>query len=249
MTSSRLPGKVLKPILGRPMLELQIERIMRSKKAEKLVVATSIDDNDDGIETMCNKIGISCFRGSLENVLDRFYQAASLYNPSHLVRLTGDCPLTDPILIDELIDYYLSRRCDYASNCQEPSLPDGLDAEIFSYDALKQTWQEAELPSHIEHVTPFIRSHPERFKICSYKYHKNLSHLRWVVDEKEDLEFVRKVYEKLYPSNPEFRTEEIVALLEQEPELVKINLKFKRNEGLRKSIEADAKFISQKQKI
>ncbi len=118
MTSHRLPGKVLKTILERPMLELQIERILRCKKIDQLIVATSINPKDDPIAALCEKIELPYFRGDLENVLDRFYQAARQYKPQHVVRLTGDCPLTDPILIDALIDFYLSRGSDYASNCQ-----------------------------------------------------------------------------------------------------------------------------------
>jgi len=243
MSSTRLPGKVMEPILGRPMIERQIERLMRCRRVDQLIVATSDRQDDDILEALCRRIGAPCFRGDLENVLDRFYQAAKLYHPEHVVRLTGDCPLTDPGLIDELINFYLDSQCDYASNCQEPTLPDGLDAEIFSFAALAQTWKEAVLPSHLEHVTSFIRSHPERFKIGHYKYHRELSNLRWTVDESEDLEFARRVYEKLYPSNPEFQTEEIVALLEQEPELLEINHRFKRNEGMQKSIERDKLFF------
>ena len=244
MTSTRLPGKVLKTILGRPMLELQIERVLRCKKIDRLIVATSSNQEDAPIDALCNKLEGPCFRGDLENVLDRFYQAAEQYHPQHVVRLTGDCPLTDPVLIDALIDFYLTRGSDYASNCQQPTLPDGLDAEIFSFAVLEQTWREAELPSQLEHVTPFIHAHPERFDIACYKYHQDLSHLRWVVDEPEDLEFVTKIYEKLYPSNPEFETHDIVKLLQREPELITINKIFKRNEGMRPSFEKDKHYSS-----
>jgi spore coat polysaccharide biosynthesis protein SpsF len=245
MTSSRLPGKVLRPILGRPMLERQIERILRSKRIDQLVVATSLDVEDVAIEALCKELGIDCFRGDLQNVLDRFYQAARQYNPKHVLRLTGDCPLADPVFIDVLVDFYLAQKCDYASNCQEPTLPDGLDAEIFSFTALEQTWKEAVLPSHLEHVTPFMRSNPERFRSSCYKYHKDLSHFRWVVDEPEDLEFIRQIYEILYPVKPDFGTEDVLALLESKPELVEINQRFKRNEGLKQSVEEDKRFMSQ----
>ncbi len=245
MSSTRLPGKVMKPILGLPMIERQIERLLRCKRIDQIVVATSNHQEDNIIKTLCNRIGIFCFRGDLENVLNRFYQAAKPYNPKHIIRLTGDCPLTDPVLIDELVDFYLERQCDYASNCQEPTLPDGLDAEIFSFIVLEQTWRAAILPSQLEHVTSFIRAHPERYKIGHYKYYKDLSNFRWTVDELEDLEFVRRVYERLYPSNPEFQTEDIVALLEREPELLEINKHFKRNDGMKKSIEKDKLFLSQ----
>ncbi len=236
----------MEPILGRPMIERQIERLMRCKRVEQLIVATSDHQEDGVLETLCRRIKVACFRGDLENVLDRFYQAAKPYNPKHVVRLTGDCPLTDPWLIDDLIKFYLDSQCDYASNCQEPTLPDGLDAEIFSFAALTQAWKEAVLPSHLEHVTSFIRSHPERFKIGQYKYRKNLSNLRWTVDEPEDLQFATKVYEKLYPANAKFRTEDILALLEREPEIMQINSRFHRNNGLKKSIEKDKLFLANK---
>ena len=244
MSSTRLPGKVMEPILGRPMLERQIERLRRCKRIDQLIVATSSHPEDDVLETLCRRLGVPCFRGDLENVLDRFYQAAKPYNPKHVVRLTGDCPLTDPRLIDELIDFYLNAQCDYASNCEVPTLPDGLDAEVFSFGALAHAWQAAVLPSHREHVTTFIRSHPERFKIGLYKYHQDLSDLRWTVDEPEDFQFVAKVYEKLYPADAAFGTEDILALLEREPELMEINRRFERNSGLKKSIEKDKLFLS-----
>jgi spore coat polysaccharide biosynthesis protein SpsF len=246
MSSTRLPGKVMEPILGRPMIERQIERLVRCKRVDQLIVATSNHQEDDVLETLCHRLGVPCFRGDLENVLDRFYEAAKPYHPKHVVRLTADCPLTDPCLIDELINFYLDSQCDYASNCQEPTLPDGLDAEIFSFAALAQAWKEAVLPSHLEHVTSFIRSHPDRFKIGHYRYHKDLSDLRWTVDEPEDLQFAIKVYEKLYPADAKFRTEDILALLEREPEIMEINSRFKRNTGMKKSIEKDKLFLSNK---
>ena len=248
MGSSRLPGKVMKPVLGRPMIERQIERILRSKRIDQLIVATSNLKEDDVLETLCDSIRVPVFRGELDNVLDRFYRAAVPYNPKHVVRLTADCPLADPLLVDELIDFYLEHQCDYASNCQEPTLPDGLDAEIFSFAVLEQAWKEAVLPSHQEHVTAFICEHRERYRIENYKYNRDLSNLRWTVDEFEDLEFVRRVYEKLYPLNPEFRTEDIIALLDREPELLEINKSFKRNAGMKKSIEKDKLFLSERQR-
>ena len=244
MSSTRLPGKVLKTILGRPMLELQIERIRRCKKIDCLIVATSINPEDDPLEILCRKIDIPCFRGDLENVLDRFYQASRQYNAQHIVRLTGDCPLADPVLIDVLIDFYMAQGCDYASNCHEPTLPDGLDAEVFSCAVLTQAWNEAVLPSHLEHVTPFIRAHPERFKISCYKYPKDLSHYRWVVDEPADLDFAKKIFENLYPLNLEFGMGDILTLLDKMPELLEINQQFRRNEGEKKSIGKDAHFFS-----
>lgn len=238
-SSTRLPGKVLKPILGRPMLALQIERILQAKKIDRLIVATSTHQSDDEIEKLCKDLKIYCFRGSLDDVLDRFYHAALQWQPEHIVRLTGDCPVIDPDIVDELISFYLKGNYDYTANSIEPSFPDGLDAEIFSFSALKKAWEEANLPSQREHVTPFIYNHPELFKIGHYKNRIDLSYHRWTVDEPEDFELINKIYEALYPDNPSFRMADILKFLESHPELLEINKKFKRNEGMEKSLKED----------
>lgn len=231
-SSSRLPGKVLKPILGEPMLARQIERLRRVRKIDRLIVATSSDARDAGLAELCADADIACFRGSLDDVLDRFYQAAVHYQAYHVVRLTGDCPLCDPELIDQLIDLFLDGRHDYASTALVPTYPDGLDAEIMTMDALGQAWREARSPSDREHVTPFIHTRPERFKLASLIAETDLSDLRWTVDEPEDFEMVSRVYEALYPGNPEFSTADILGFLEDNPEIAALNAKFERNEGL-----------------
>ncbi len=244
VSSTRLPGKVLKPILGRPMLLRQIERIRRTRRIDRLVVATSSEPADDAIETLCAGNAVDCFRGSLDDVLDRFYRAAGRYGPEHVVRLTGDCPLTDPAIIDAVIEFYLSGNLDYASNTVSPTFPDGLDVEVFRFDCLAQAWREAVLPSQREHVTPFLHQQPERFKIGNLVHAEDLSVLRWTVDEPEDFEFARSVYEKLYPVKPDFAMEDILALLEKYPNLRSINSAFERNEGLKKSLQADERFLT-----
>jgi len=242
-SSTRLPGKVLKPILGRPMLSLQIERIQRSKKIDKLIVATSNDRSDSDIEDLCINIQIPCFRGSLDDVLDRFYQTATQYKPEHVVRLTGDCPLIDPEIIDKVINFYFEGDFDYATNSMAPyTFPDGLDVEVFSFTVLEKAWHEALLSSHREHVTPFIRQHPEIFKVGHYKNEVDLSHLRWTVDEPEDFEFVSQIYNELYPQNPTFITEDILELISRKPSLLGINSHVVRDMGAKKSAEADKLF-------
>jgi spore coat polysaccharide biosynthesis protein SpsF len=224
MSSTRLPGKVLKLILGRPMLSLQVERVLHSRRVDQLIVATSTEKIDDGIVHMCSEMKVACYRGSLNDVLDRFYQAALQYKPKHVVRLTGDCPLIDPEIIDEVIGFHLDGSFDYATNSIEPfTFPDGLDVEIFKSSVLQFAWNEASLPLHREHVTPFIRSNPERFKIGRYENQTNLSHLRWTVDEHKDFEFVSRVYEALYSRKNVFTTQDILGLLKRDPSLVKIN--------------------------
>ncbi len=240
ISSSRLPGKVLKPILGRPMLERQLERLARVTRIDKLIVATSDDKSDDALAALCQSLGITAFRGSLDDVLDRFYRAALMHDPVHVVRLTGDCPLCDPKLIDEMIQFYLEGNFDYLSNALEPTYPDGLDVEIFRFSALKTAWKEAGLVSEREHVTPFLYKHREKFNVGSYKGKIDLSRFRWTVDEAEDLELVQKIYETLYPRNPAFTTADILSLLEEKSEWNTFNMKFERNEGYKKSVREDS---------
>lgn len=223
MSSTRLPGKVLKPILGRPMLEFQIERVFRSRKIDRIVVATSTNDEDRAIVNLCNHLGVDYYCGSLENILDRFYRAARQFRADHIVRITGDCPLIDPEFVDILISFYMTAGCDYASNCRPPSLPDGLDAEIFSFETLEQAWRESTEPLEKEHVVAFILKHPERFSISNYEYEEDLSHLRWTVDEPEDFEMIRKIYEALYPKDAAFGTRDILTFLNEHPALVSMN--------------------------
>ena len=247
MTSSRLPGKVLKEILGRPLISFMLERVQNSQYINKIVVATTTNPQDDPVAKQSEKLGAAVFRGSEHNVLNRFYLAAKKYNADPIIRLTADCPLLDPELIDSLAVFFSDGQYDYASNCLEPTLPDGLDAEIFTFKALETSFQKAFLPSQLEHVTPFIRENTDRFKIGSWRYHHDLSYHRWTVDEPEDLEFVRRVYEILYPIKTDFSIKDILALLQRHPELVEINKRFKRNEGLKRSFEKDKLFIARKQ--
>lgn len=249
VSSTRLPGKVLKPLLGAPMLTRQIERVRRARLIDTLIVATSTDPSDDAIEALCRGAGIACHRGALQDVLDRYYQAAKPYQPDHIVRLTGDCPLADPEVIDRLIRFYLDGGYDHASNGGEPTtFPDGLDVEAFRFSALEAAWREARLPSEREHVTPFIYNHPERFRLGSYRNDVDLSHLRWTVDEPADFDLVKIVYEALYPAKPDFGTADILALLDARPELGAMNTHHARNEGYAKSLQEDTAFLEQQQK-
>ncbi len=249
-SSSRLPGKVLKPILGMAMLAHQIERVLRSCLIDKLVVATSNDQSDDPVEQLCREMNVDCFRGSLDNVLDRYYQCAVNYNPETIVRLTGDCPLADPVVIDGAIQYFLDNSLDYVTNGgAKPTFPDGLDVEVFTFEALKSAWKNAILPSEKEHVTQYINKRTDIFKNRIYKGKVDLSGLRWTVDEPRDFEFVTRIYEELYPKNPEFTTEDILKLLERRPELSLINSGIERNEGLRKSLLQDKLIRGQRSEV
>lgn len=221
------------------MLLRQIERVRRAGKIDALLVATSLDPSDEPIEEICNEHQLKCFRGSLDDVLDRFYRAAGPFMPDHVVRLTGDCPLADPELIDEVISFHLQGEFDYTSNALEPTYPDGLDVEVFRFSCLEKAWDEAKLLSQREHVTLFMYSNPDRFKIGSFKGNSDLSCLRWTVDEPPDLDFVTRVYEALYPPNPLFTTGDILAFLEKNQGLAGLNSMYVRNEGLKKSLRDD----------
>lgn len=244
VSSSRLPGKVLLPILGEPMLFRQIERVRRAQRIDHLVVATSTDRSDDPLAEACVARGIACSRGSLNDVLDRFVQCALPYQPEIVIRLTGDCPLADPQLIDAMLQKFKVTGYDYLTNANPPSFPDGLDVEVMRLSALVEAHREAKLPSEREHVTPYLRAHPERFRLGNHAAEADHSGLRWTVDEEQDLQFVQAVYQHLYPVRPTFSTEDILGLLVSNPQLRSLNSSFERNEGFKKSLQDDALFLA-----
>lgn len=232
MSSRRLPGKVLKPLLGKPMILRQIERLRRARAIDQLLLATSDEASDDPLAECCVAEGIPVFRGSLNDVLDRFYQAVSPLTPQHVVRLTADCPLADASVIDGIIAFHLAGGYDYSSNGLQPSFPDGLDVEIMRFAALHSAWREARLPGQREHVTPYLYQHPQQYRIGHYGQPNNLSALRWTVDEPADFELVERVYNALYPSNPAFTTADVLALLKQQPQLSVLNAAVPRHAGI-----------------
>jgi glutamate-1-semialdehyde aminotransferase/spore coat polysaccharide biosynthesis protein SpsF (cytidylyltransferase family) len=252
LSSSRLPGKVLKKILDKPMLEHQLQRLSHIATPHQLIVATSEQADDDAIAALCQRLNVDCYRGSLDDVLGRYYHAALSVNShnkiKHIIRLTGDCPLIDANIIDDVIALYLSNPVDYCSNCAPATLPDGLDVEIFSLAALKIAHQQATKPSEREHVTPFIRNTPQLFTQINYAYTTDLSHLRWTVDEPKDFELITKIYQALYPENPTFDLADILSLIEKNPLLTQINQHIKRNEGLIKSERIDKALLQPESK-
>ena len=244
VSSRRLPGKVLKPILGRPMLERLIERLRRSRRMDKVVFSTSSDASDDAIAALCQSLAVECFRGSLDDVLDRFYQAADRHSAGNVVRLTGDCPLADPTVVDRLIELHAAGGYDYTSNTLTRSYPDGLDAEVTQMRCLEAAWREARLPSEREHVTPFIYRHPERFHLGNLAQPTDLSHLRWVVDEPADFAFIAAIYGALYPEKPAFETADVLGLLERRPDIAVLMGRAPANEGYQRSLAADAAILA-----
>jgi len=222
-TSTRLPGKVLKEILGKPMLELQLERMNRSRRSDALIVATSDRPSDDEIARLCSSLDTGCFRGSLEDVLDRYHRAAAQYGARHIVRMTADCPVAEPRVMDAAIALHLEQKNDYTCASIESGWPNGLDVEVMRREILETAWREARAPEEREHVTPFIRRHPERFRLGRLTAPGNYSRQRWTVDTPEDFSFITRVYEALYPGNPQFGMQDILQLLSQHPELAAIN--------------------------
>lgn len=198
MSSSRLPGKVMRPILGQPMIGRQIERLRRCEAIDRLVVATTLDRSDDPLAAYCQELGVKVFRGSLADVLGRFQGAALVCGGAeHVVRLTADCPLAEPGVIDACVRLHLATGADYTSNTIERTYPDGLDVEVMRAGAMAEAAREADDAYEREHVTPFLYRRPERYRIAQLRQTRNLSDLRWTVDTAEDLAFVERVFEAL----------------------------------------------------
>ncbi len=240
MGSSRLPGKSLAEIEGRPMLWHVIHRVKRARLVDRVAVATSTAPADDAIERMCREIGVPCHRGSEHNVLDRYYHAARAEKAAQVVRITADCPLIDPEVIDRVVRRFEHGDLDYASNAMVRTYPDGLDTEIFSFSALERAWHEAVKDSEREHVTPYLRS--EKFRTANVENTLDFSqgHYRWTVDEREDLEFVRAVY-RAFRGQENFLTQDVLQLIQDQPEIEKLNSQIVSNFGYYKSLFEDAR--------
>ena len=246
MSSSRLPGKVLKKVAGKPLLQLQVERIKQSQKISRLVIATSDSDDDVAIAELAAELDVECFRGSLDDVLDRFYSAGQFYAKTPeagVVRLTGDCPLMDGKLIDKLIDFWIETGADYVSNVAPPTFPDGLDIEVFSFKALERCHIETSSASHREHVTLYMRE-SDSFSRENFTADQNVSHLRFTVDEEKDYLFIQNIYNCLSNNEGEFSWLDVVELMDREPDLYEINQSIQRNEGLSKSLELERQKLS-----
>ncbi len=225
MNSQRLPGKVLMEILEKPLLGYELERLKKSRLRGELLVATSVNPADNPVVEYCKKQGVSCFRGSEEDVLARFYEAAKQTSAETVVRICGDSPLVDPELVDRTIDHYLKNRrdVDYVSNVLKRTFPRGLDCEVFSFKVLDEAYHEATLKSEREHVTPFIYNRPKRYRLGGVEGDEDLSGFRWTVDTEEDFDLIQKILSKVYPVNPGFGMREVLALYEKNPEWKKIN--------------------------
>lgn len=239
MMSSRLQGKVMMHLCGKTILERVIERTAAAKNIDKIIVATSDKSADDTIIELCKKIGIETFRGSEENVLDRFYHAAIQAGADVIVRITADDPLKDPEIIEHVIKMREDSNYDYVSNTIHPTFPEGIDCEVFTMKALSNAYHNALLPSEKEHVTPYIWKHPDIFKIGELLSPVDYSHLRWTVDCIEDYKFVEEIYNRLYQPDRIFYMNDIIKLLKNYPSLSSLNAGHIRNEGYLKSIQEE----------
>lgn len=237
MGSTRLPGKVLMPIMGKPMIWYVVERLKRVAHVDKVVIATSEKNSNDVIRDLCKQYDIDCFSGSENDVLDRFYKAAKEYQADIVIRITADCPLLDPSLIGDMLEEFIrTQRYDYFSvacgagasteKFNGHRYPDGLDAEIFKFSILQSAWEEATLPLEREHVTPFIWQNPERFKLGNKQSTIDYSMMRWTVDNREDFEVVESIYNELYPKKKTFGLGDIIEFLSTHPELQEKNFHF-----------------------
>ena len=225
MTSTRLPGKVLLDVMDRSMLSYQLERVSRVTAIDRIVIATTTNATDDPVAHFAETGGFGLYRGSENDVLGRFQAAAEAHVADTVVRLTADCPLADPEVIDLLIRRYreAAPACDYATNGIPRSYPAGLDAEIFSRSVLEIAAREATDPYDREHVTPFLYRNPQRFRLLSVVHEPDLSEERWTLDEPGDFALIRRIIEALYPENPEFRMADVIALLDLHPDWRELN--------------------------
>lgn len=234
MTSTRLPGKVLRPIEGKAMLLRQIERIQRATTLDHIVVATSEDPSDDELAQLVTEQGIDVVRGSLSDVLDRFVKVADTHNPDVIVRLTGDCPLACPEVIDDVVTAFHASTADYLSNTLDPTYPDGLDVEVITADALRTVDNSSRDKDEREHVTLGVYRRDKEFNVQNFvdPAGKDHSDLRWTVDNQADFDFVSHIYGTLLPANPHFGYQEILRFLEEKPDLSRTSSHAARNAAL-----------------
>jgi spore coat polysaccharide biosynthesis protein SpsF len=222
MGSTRLPGKVLTDLGGKTVLARVVRRMQRAKLVNEVIIATTDLANDDPIVQECVHLGVAYFRGSESDVLGRYYQAAKAFGSGAVVRITSDCPLIDPHLVDEMVQVFISGRADYASNVIPRSYPRGLDAEIFTAEALAWAWLESREPYQREHVTPYLYEHPEIFEMTATSADTDYSQYRWTLDTPKDLDLIRAVYSR-FDNRDDFGWHEVLALMEREPELAELN--------------------------
>ena len=248
MGSTRLPGKVMLDVeSNKTVLYFVIKQLQSCKLVDKIIVATTTLEDDKQIANFSKHLGVDSFRGSSDNVLDRYYQCAKEYSVSTIVRIPSDKPLIDPEIVDNVVSVFSNNSYDYITNfLPNPTFPSGTEVEVFSINALKKAWEKAKIPSEKEHVTPYFTNHEDEFKITHIENSKNLSHLSWAVDRIEDLKLVRKIVSKI--KKRPIMMKDIVDLFAKEPALVEINKNVNRKEGNLKSMKEDEEFLQNQSK-
>lgn len=240
--STRLPGKTLMLIEGESLLGHLVKRIKASRYVNDIVIATTTNERDNAIVEFAKAENLKFYCGSEDDVLDRFYQASVLYRLETIVRVTPDCPMLDPKVMDCVISEFLEGNYDYVSNVITPTFPDGLDTEVFSFKTLEKTWHEAKLPSERENVTAYILKHPKLFRQFNVRREgEDLSWMRWTVDTQRDLEFVKGIFQRLV-SRGIFHEDDVIEVLRKNPDMLKINSGITRNEGYLKSLKKDEEY-------
>ncbi|MCX8116428.1 MAG: glycosyltransferase family protein [Desulfobacterota bacterium] len=239
--STRFPGKVLLPLLGKPLFVRMVERVRQSTLSPRVVVATTWLPEDDVISRICEQEGLECFRGHPTDLLDRHYQVALELQADAVAKIPSDCPLIDPAVIDRVLNFYIGHEgsFDYVSNLHPPSYPDGNDVEVMSFNALETAWREAERDFEREHTTPFLWDQPERFRIGNIFWETELDYSathRWTIDYEEDYLLIREIFETLYPKNPKFSLYEILELLDRQPQLRSLNRQYHGETWMRRHL-------------
>ncbi len=229
--STRLPNKILLPLAGKPLLIRMTERVTRSSLIDEVIIATTTDTSDDIIADLCKENNFNCYRGSMDDLLKRHYNAAEEYKADVLVKIPSDCPLIDPAIIDKVIQYYKdnSAKFDYVSNLHPATYPDGNDVEVVRMKVLKEALENAVLPMEREHTTPYIWERPEEYRIGNVEWETGLDYSmshRWTIDYPQDHDFIKKIYDFLYNKNPFFGINDILELLKKEPSIQEINSEF-----------------------
>ena len=228
MASTRLPGKVMMTVLGKSLLALMIERLNMIRHWATVVVATSENEEDDVIENEAGELSVPCYRGSQDNLLDRHYQAAKRFEADVVIKIPSDCPLIDPQAIDQALEFFFANpgKYDYVSNLHPATYPDGNDVEIMTMACLEKAWKEAARPMELEHTTPYIWENPELFCMGNTTWETKLDYSmshRFTIDYQEDFDFIKRVFEELYPTNDDFTCQDIIDLLNRKPEIYNIN--------------------------
>lgn len=239
MGATRLPGKMLMKLGPKSAVAHVIERVKLSKYINEVWLATTTNSKDGDLVKWAEENNVLCHRGSEDDVLDRYYQTALRAKADIIVRVTGDCPLSDYEVIDKVIKEYKEGDFDYVSNVHPPTYPDGLDTEVFSFGSLEKAWKEASLKSEREHVTPYIWKNPEIFKMKNVENEEDLSEQRWTLDTQEDFDFIEKIILECGKKSSECKMKEVLEIIASNPQWKEINSMYKRNEGYAKSLEED----------